>query len=145
MKDRINIRGVFFLLFLTVFSISYPVCYCSGFGETRGFGYSMPGAKLLYPVTDNIDLHSQPFLEFRWERTDLISIDYYEFKLYKGYNTVGDSLLVKKELSTDDYPFRLDVSNLIEVNQAYTWSLVQVYNSGRKSDKTFSSFKIIKK
>lgn len=144
MKSKINIYAVFFLLFLIAFSIDYPVCYSNGFGEARGLGYSMPGPTLLYPATDNIDLHSQPFLEFRWERTDLISIDHYEFRLYKGHNTVEDSLLVKKQLSTDDYPFQLDLSSL-EVNQVYTWSLMQVYTSGKKSDKSLSSFKIIKK
>jgi hypothetical protein len=133
----------FFLLFLATLSINYRICYSGGFAEGRGFG-SVPGPTLIYPTTDNIDLQSQPFLEFRWERTDLVSLDHCELKLYKGYNTVGDSLLMKKQLSTDDYPFKLDVSNL-EVDQVYTWSLIQVYTSGKKSDRSFSSFNIIKK
>jgi hypothetical protein len=130
-----------FLYIALIFLVNHPLCYGRSLIEDRE---SMPGPTLLYPGTQDIDLKSQAFLEFRWERTDRVTTDHYEFRLYKGYQTVEDTLLLKKQLSTDEFPFKLDASTF-EVNQVYTWSLTQVYSDGRKSDKSFASFKIIKK
>ncbi len=119
---------------------NHSLCYARG---GRNFD-SMPGPTLLYPTTDDIDLESGSVLEFRWERVNAVLTDHYEFKLYKGYQTIAANLVVKKQFSADDYPFRLDAAGL-EVNQVYTWSLAQVYDDGKKSDKAFESFTIIKK
>lgn len=128
-------------LYLSLFLLAnYHLCYARG---GRNF-ISMPGPTLLYPATENIDLKSGSFLEFRWERLNTVLTSYYDFRLYKGYETMQANLLVKKQLSTDDYPFKLDAASL-EVNQVYTWSLTQVYNGGNKSDRVFASFMIIKK
>lgn len=140
MKNKLRFCLVIFLYLSLILLVNHSFCYARG---GRNFD-SMPGPTLLYPATESIDLKSSPLLEFRWERVDTVWSDHYEFKLYKGYETTEANLLLKKQLSTDDYPFRLDVSSL-EVNQVYTWSLRQVYSDGKKSDKCFASFTIIKK
>ncbi len=140
MKDKLKFCLVVFLYLFLVLLADHHLCYARG---GRDF-VSMPGPTLLYPATENIDLKSGPFLEFRWERVNTVWADHYDFKLYKGYQTMQANLLVKKQLSTDDYPFKLDAANL-EVNQVYTWSLTQVYSDGKKSDRAFASFTIIKK
>ena len=111
---------------------------------TGGFSESFPGPDLFYPVSDNISLGGNPYLEFKWRRTSFGSTGSYDFRLYKGYQTTAANLIMKKRLSIEDYPFKV-ASRDLELNQVYTWVLVQILNSGKKSDKSFSSFKIIKK
>ena len=104
----------------------------------------MPAEKLLYPITDNIDLAGKDYLEFRWIVTDLVRTDYFDFRLYKGYNTTGQNLIFKKRFSADELPVRVAAS-LFEINQVYTWTLVQVFNNGYKGDKSYGPFKIVNK
>jgi len=108
------------------------------------FGQSFPGPRLLYPVTDHIDLTGQDYLEFKWERSDFVNTRSYDFRLYKGYNTVQSTLILKKNVSSTEYPVKIEASTF-EINQVYTWVLIRVAFNGNKSDKSFSSFKIIKK
>jgi hypothetical protein len=102
------------------------------------------GPMLFYPVTENIDLAGKGYLEFRWWRVELVWTDHFIFKLYKGYNTTGDNLIFKQDYSGWDYPVKLPASQF-EVGQVYTWVLQQVFKGGKKSDRSSSSFKIIKK
>jgi len=141
MKNKLKFCAAVFIFFSLVI-IDHRASYGSVVGD-RDFG-SISGPTLLFPGTESIDLKSQAFVEFRWERTDRVSTDHYEFRLYKGYQAVADTLLMKKQISTDDYPFKLEASTF-EVGQVYTWSLTQVYTDGRKSDKSYTTFKIIKK
>ncbi len=103
-----------------------------------------PGPKLLYPTTDDIDLSGKDYLEFRWERTDLTMTDYYDFRLYKGYNNIAQNLILKQRFPSDKYLIRIPASQF-DKGQVYTWVLVQVFLGGNKSGKSYSSFKIIKK
>lgn len=108
------------------------------------FSRSFPGPRLLYPVTDNIDLKGEAYLEFKWERSNFVDTRSYDFRLYKGYNTTQPNLILKRSVSATEYPIKVE-SSTFEINQVYTWVLVQVSFGGNKSDKSFSSFKIIKK
>lgn len=112
--------------------------------EIGGTNQSFPGPDLFYPVTDDIDLKGGPYLEFKWRRSDFTSTRSYDFRLYKGYQTIASNLILKRVISLDDYPFKVE-SLVFDPNQAYTWVLRQITLNGRKSDKSFSSFKIIKK
>jgi hypothetical protein len=103
-----------------------------------------PGSYLLYPVTDHIDLAGKEYLEFKWERGALAFTDCFDFRIYKGYDTVGANLIFKQRFSPAEYPVKVP-SSMFEINQVYTWVLVQVFTSGQKSDRSHSSFKIIKK
>jgi len=141
MKNKLKFYAAVFIFFSIVI-INHRVFY-GGIAGDRDFA-SISGPTLLFPATDDIDLKSQAFVEFRWERTDRISTDHYELRLYKGRQAVADTLLMKKQISTDEYPFKLEASTF-EVNQVYTWSLAQVYTNGMKSDKSYTAFMIIRK
>lgn len=104
----------------------------------------VPGPTLLYPVTEDIVLTGKDYLEFRWRRSELVMTDHLVFKLYKGYNTVQDNLIIRQDFHIDTYPIKLPASQF-EEGEVYTWVLIEVFRSGKKSDKSFSSFKIIKK
>lgn len=116
--------------------------YC-GMRIGGGSGY-IPAEVLLYPTTDDIDLSGKDSLEFRWIRTDLAVTDYFDLRLYKGYDTVESNLIFKKQFSSSIYPIEIPAS-LFEKGQVYSWVLRQVLYDGRKGDKSFSSFKIINK
>lgn len=135
-------RKIFLVVFLVLGSL--VLCVLPSYaGRNTGF-YNEAGPMLFYPVTDNIDLGGKDYLEFRWWRVDMPWTDHFIFKLFKGYNTTVDSQIFKQNYSPWDYPVRLPASQF-EVRQVYTWVIVQVFNGGGKSDKSFSSFKIIRK
>ncbi|MFA5356883.1 MAG: hypothetical protein WC301_05720 [Candidatus Omnitrophota bacterium] len=105
---------------------------------------SRPGPTLLYPVTDNIVLTGKEYLEFRWIKINITETDHFDFRLYKGYDTIAPNLIFKQRFSAIEYPIRIPVS-IFEAGQVYSWVLVQVYTGGEKSDRSSSSFKVINK
>lgn len=123
-----------------IFSVFSPFVYCSVF-ERENLD-SFPGPTLLSPTTDNIDLKGKDDLEFRWEITNLGQTDNFDFRLYKGYDTTASNLIYKKQYSVSELPIKISAS-LFTADQVYTWVLGQVFIGGNKSDKSFSSFKII--
>ncbi len=124
-----------------VFFASCPVCQAKSILSQME---TVSGPTLLSPATDDIDLGAQSTLEFRWERTDTVSTDYYDFRLYKGRQTTEDTRIMKKNISTGEYPLKLDAS-LFEAGQVYSWCLIQVFTDGRKSDKSYARFTITNK
>ena len=102
------------------------------------------GPYLIYPATEDITLKGKDFLEFRWEKTGGIRLDHFEFKLYKGYETIASTLIFKQNFPRDVYPIRIP-AKLFENNQVYTWSLRQAFMNGEKTSRSFSSFKVIEK
>ncbi len=112
--------------------------------DIGGLNQSFPGPDLFYPITDNIDLQGKAYLEFKWRRGNFVYTQNYDFRLYKGYETIASNLIMKKIISVDDYPFKVD-SSVFGINQVYTWVLRQITLDGKKSDKSLDSFKIIKK
>lgn len=103
-----------------------------------------PAVELFYPVTQDIDLSAKSSLQFRWREINITQTDHYEFKLYKGYDMVGSALVLKQDVSGDGCPLELAEANF-EINQVYTWSLKQIYLGGQKSERSYGTFKIIKK
>ncbi|MDP2922259.1 MAG: hypothetical protein Q8O30_00865 [Candidatus Omnitrophota bacterium] len=101
-----------------------------------------PEPRLVYPINEEVSLIGDS-LEFKWWHA-AIGIDRYEFRLYKGYNMYNDNLLLKKILPFNVSSIKVE-AKLFENNQVYAWSLIQVAGSGEKSDKSFISFRAIKK
>ena len=114
-----------------------------GVNKVRIFDSDL-GPYLIYPATEDITLKGKDFLEFRWEKAGGIKLDHFEFKLYKGYETIASTLIFKQNFSRDVYPISIS-AKLFENNQIYTWSLRQVFMDGEKTSRSFSSFKIIEK
>ena len=97
--------------------------------------------RLIYPVTEEVNV-SGPTLLFKWWHA-AIKIDRFEFKLYKGGGSSGE-VVVKKTLPFNVSSFEVE-SSLLENNQTYTWCLRQVSDNGLKSEKSFITFRVIKK
>lgn len=142
MKNRIKPILLIYLIFLLILFIFTPYSY-SRMYTSRNSEF-IPGVRLVYPTTDDIVLAGKDYLEFRWERINSATIDHYDFRLYKGYNATADNLILKQNFPSDTYPIQIPASQF-EEGQVYTWSLMQVLYGGGKSDRSFSSFKIIKK
>ncbi len=103
----------------------------------------VPEPRLQYPITDKVILTGKDSLEFKWWN-DYMGIDHFIFKIYKGYNMYAPDLIYKQNLASNEYSINIK-SELFEDYQVYTWSLIQVAFSGQKSDKSTSSFEVIKK
>ena len=102
-----------------------------------------PAVRLLYPIYDTVTLTGRDYLEFRWFN-DYVGIDHFIFGIYKGYNMYGKDLLHKQDLPPQESSVKIK-SDFFEDGQVYSWSLIQVISGGQKSDKSFNSFKVIKK
>lgn len=115
----------------------------AGFRD-RGTFFFPPAPRLIYPVTDVVTLAGNGNFEFKWDINDFVETYSYDFRLYKGYETVESNLILKETLPY--YKDSLKVkAGLLQDNQVYTWTLSRAALGGRKSDRSFISFKIIKK
>lgn len=103
----------------------------------------VPQPVLLSPASDGVDLAGKDSLEFKWSphEGDSVRRDYYDFRLYKGYNFLESALLLKQKVPSDIYVVRLR-ADMFEDGQVYTWSLRQVYTDSNKSHRSFQSFRV---
>jgi hypothetical protein len=103
-----------------------------------------PGHSLYAPVTENIDLSGKNYLEFRWRRGQFTNIRYYILKIYKGYNTYAADRIFMEHYYANRYSAEIP-AGLFEKDGVYTWTLQEVFYSGRKGDASLSSFIVIDK
>lgn len=132
---------VFAVLFLTLFLFAQ-----GSYISARGMGRynDFPGPQLISPILDNIVLSVGSGVKFKWLCGRMAQIDHYEFRLYKGYEMTADTLIIKNDVKPGDCEFELPAESF-EVGQFYTWSLKAVFLNGEKGDKSYNTFKIIKK
>lgn len=137
--SKIYLAAIFLLL---AFAVS---AFAGRFGSNFPGDITPPYApQLLFPITEDIDLTGKNVLEFKWVPCSSIDIASYDFRLYEGYQTFEANLILKKIINSPLSSFKLD-SSKFEIDQVYTWVLRSITIGGQKSDKSFSSFKIIKK
>jgi len=135
-----RIAVVFAVLFLNLFlSVQSSQADARGLDPFGGF----PGPQLVSPIADNIVLPAGSGVKFKW-LCGRPRIDHYEFRLYKGYAMTADTLIMKNDVKPGDCEFELPAASF-DVGQAYSWSLQIVLLNGDKSDKSYNTFKIIKK
>jgi len=106
----------------------------------------VPEVRLVSPVTDTVDLTGKDNLDFEWSphEGDRTKREYYDFRLYKGYQMLESTLILKKRLYKDE-DFLSIPSATFETGNVYTWSMRQVYMGTQKSLRSHSSFKVIRK
>lgn len=152
MKTKISAIALLILLSAIVYRCG-DICgfvrsvFADGSSRARiGLPISQPPEpRLLYPVGEEVVLTGKEFLEFRWQRYSYFPvIDYYDFRLYKGYNMTAANIIVKKRLERTEYSIKVS-AGLFEDNQVYTWTLRQVNSRQEKSELAYNSFKVIKK
>ena len=99
-----------------------------------------PPPTLIQPG-DNTDITGQDALEFRWSNEGG-NFDHYDFKLYKGPQTVESGMILHQNLpaGSDSFPVK---ASMFEAGQTYAWSLRRVGNN--KSRTAFSVFKVTRR
>ncbi len=123
------------LLTVSVFAQSFRGSSCSSY---------VPRPRLMYPITEELDLTGKPQLEFRWSphQGGFMDRRYFDFRLYKGYDTNASTLILKERVGYNRYNFSIN-SDVFENNQVYTWSLRAVSFSA-KSQRSYQSFRVAK-
>ncbi|MDD5408972.1 MAG: hypothetical protein PHC71_02645 [Candidatus Omnitrophica bacterium] len=137
-----KIAAITILLFLSLVPLSFAGTASFSL-DNNGIFNDLPEPRLRYPINDTVILTANEPLEFKWW-DDLVGIRGFTLKIYKGYNMYAGDLIFKEELPADASSFKVK-SDFFQDGQVYTWSLIRVSYTGSKSDKSFNSFKVIKK
>jgi hypothetical protein len=139
LRSRVKFSLALVFIFLAVLPLFGKDFFWSG----RSSLFDRPPAPyLVSPIYDEVSICGG-YLEFKWYNT-FRGIDRYEFRLYKGSQMYQKNLLFKKVLPFSTASIKVE-ANLFESNQVYTWSLIQIASSGEKSEKSFITFRVIKK
>ena len=133
------------ILILMILILSFcSTCSAGVVGFTLDSGQnSPPEPRLRYPIYETAVISGDQPLEFSWWN-DWTDTSGFILRIYKGYNMYADNLILKENLSANVASFKVKV-DLFEEGQVYTWSLVRISFAGYKSDRSFNSFKVIKK
>lgn len=78
-------------------------------------------------------------MKFRWTTEGNSTADYYDFRLYKGTQTVESGLLLKERVPRDKSELIVP-GERFSIGESYTWSVRQV--GSRKSKSSYSIFKL---
>lgn len=128
-----------FILLLFLFS---TLAHAATSLRDMGPAECIPQPRLVYPYTQEVDLTGKECLEFKWNTA--ILADYFDFKIYKGYNETAANLIFKQRIPSGTSVFSIK-SDLFQDGQVYTWSLRTIKVGMGKSDRSYVSFKVIKK
>ena len=104
-------------------------------------GYDRSGPFLYGPCTENIALKGKSDLEFRWKRNGDMNVRTWNLKIYKGYDTTADNLIMRKEVEGSRSSVSIPVDNF-EKGQIYSWEIYKVLYGGEKSTRSYCSFSI---
>ena len=130
------------LLFLLVLSTTAEGI--GGYLEREGD--HTPRPVLIAPTTETVTLTGEKGLVFKWSPHEggRGMREYYDFRLYKGYETLEKTLILKEKVDPRTYEFRISADKFVD-GEIYTWSLRQAYDGMHKSDRSIASFMVIKK
>ena len=135
-------RRLIFLFLFVPFLLGAKVSV--GFGVSLGGGTSGTSPYLIFPCTENVSLKDKEVLDFRWRPSGLAYIRGYDFKLYKGFKTTEEHILLNERINRPvrSYPIPVEAFN---EGDLYSWVLTEVRLGGRKSDSSTCSFEIKKR
>jgi hypothetical protein len=110
-----------------------------------GFMDRIPRPRLISPDDESVDLSGKGELLFQWSPHEgkPIGRDYYDFRVYEGYEMLESTLLLKKKVPPREHTVSIEADRF-RTGRVYTWSLRQVYRAMGKSDRSFSSFRVIR-
>jgi hypothetical protein len=97
------------------------------------------GPDLLGPCTDNAKLNGKIALQFHWWPSRFGSVYYTDFKLYRGYDTTDQNLILKERIRGGSAQVSVPKEKF-QAGETYTWMINEVTLAGRKSDRSFCSF-----
>lgn len=101
----------------------------------------VPPPNLIAPG-DNEDITGKETVEFRWSgEGDRATMDYYDFRLYKGNQPYEASLILKDKIAPDKTSTQVK-ADLFTPGETYNWSVRK--NGSQKSRTAYSVFKVVK-
>jgi hypothetical protein len=111
----------------------------------RSMSDNVPDPVLLSPVQESVDLTGKASLEFRWSPHERARgfRRFYDFRLYEGTNEVESTRIYKEEVPPEQHNKSLP-TKMFDNGKVYTWTLRQVYDEGRKSRRSYNTFKVVK-
>lgn len=137
----------------TVFILTVTVCLLLLPGHSSGgivvgnYGYSdyAPEVRLISPVGETIDITGSEGILFRWSwmEGNRLERQYYDFRIYKGYDMLEGTLIFKTRVPPDTDRIMVR-SGVFKDPGAYTWSVRQRYYGLAKSRRSYASFRIVK-
>ncbi|MDD5019643.1 MAG: hypothetical protein PHS61_04375 [Candidatus Omnitrophica bacterium] len=105
----------------------------------------IPGPHRVLPAQDTVDLTGRMFMDFRWEPSSSpYHVWYYDFHLYKGYDTTAVREIFAKRVSGLSAAVSVR-ADYFKDGESYTWSVVQVDAGPRFSAPVYHTFRVIKK
>jgi len=132
------------ILLVLIFSFISPCVAGSVSFSLSGGEYNyVPEPRLRYPIYETATISGDQGLEFSWWN-NVTNTSGFILKLYKGYNMYADNLMFKENLPAGADSFKAKPDLFVD-GEIYTWSLVRISSSGYKSDRSFNSFKVVKK
>ena len=125
------------LLFVAASLVSLPL-----FAGTERRAGALAAVRLITPG-DNADLSGLKELEFRWSgEGDRSVMDHYDFRLYKGHETVEKGLILQKKVDPGTPSLKVS-ADLFELGETYAWAVKAV--GSRKGRSVYTVFKVVKK
>ena len=99
--------------------------FCSPVLHAGGRRDQLPAPRIISPG-DETDLTGQSELEFRWSSEgDRTGLDHYDFRLYKGHETLENGLIKQQNIPAGQASIKLS-ADIFENGQVYAWSIRQV-------------------
>lgn len=116
------------------------------FGRGGGSEDYAPEVRIISPDREAVDLTGKESLTLHWSwiEGDRFSRQYYDVRVYRGYDTLEKTLLFKAR--ADPGTDRLDLpAALFADGGVYTWTIRQRYIGMAKSRRSYASFTVIKR
>jgi hypothetical protein len=115
------------------------------YGRAGSIDYA-PQVRIISPDDKTVDLTGQECLVLHWSwiEGDRMERQYYDVRIYRGYDMLESTLIFKIQTAPD--ADRICVrSDLFANGGIYTWSIRQRYIGLAKSRRSYASFGVIKR
>ena len=131
-------KHILFLCFVMPFLLGTK--FSLGVGVSWG-GRTSSSPYLIFPCTENISLKDKEVLRFRWRPSSLAYIRGYELRLYRGFQTTVEHILLNEHIDRPvrSYPIPVEI---FEEGDTFSWVLTEILLGGEKSDRGYCSFEI---
>lgn len=135
---------LFFGVLVTISAIG--ISYARGHLASSGPVDYAPMVRQISPVGETVDLTGKDGILFRWSwmEGDRMQRQYYDFRIYRGYDALESTLIYKDEVARDADRIYVK-ADIFKDGQTYTWSIRQRYYGMAKSRRNYASFRVIKR
>ncbi|MBP7056549.1 MAG: hypothetical protein KBB52_06835 [Candidatus Omnitrophica bacterium] len=127
-------------------AIVIPVSSQGAVGAGR-YGYDdyAPQVRLISPVGVTVRVNSGEGILFKWSwmEGNRLERQYYDFRIYKGYDMLESTLIYKARIPPDTDRVMIE-SGIFGEDGIYTWCVRQRYYGLARSRRSYASFKVVK-